>query len=115
MKSHKDRRFAVTNQDDPKGEAIVQGINLPVIRYGLNPSCDIAAEEVNFTFESLTCRIKTPKGYFSLRSKLIGHRVSGYRGGLSCVKEIVSKTPLPPTDRHDRFQKQESLHKGAER
>jgi UDP-N-acetylmuramoyl-L-alanyl-D-glutamate--2,6-diaminopimelate ligase len=72
VKSHKTKRFAVTNHDDPKGEAMVEGIGLPVIRYGLNPSCDISADEITSTFEGLTCRIKTPKGAFSIHSGLIG-------------------------------------------
>ena len=72
MKSHKSRRFAVTNQDDPRGEEIVEGINLSLIRYGLRPSCDISANRVTSTFEGLSCQIKTPKGEFSIHSKLIG-------------------------------------------
>jgi UDP-N-acetylmuramoyl-L-alanyl-D-glutamate--2,6-diaminopimelate ligase len=72
MKSRKTRRFAVTNHDDPRGEEIVEGINLPVIRYGLNPSCDISADQVTSTFEGLSCQIKTPRGEFSIHSKLIG-------------------------------------------
>jgi UDP-N-acetylmuramoyl-L-alanyl-D-glutamate--2,6-diaminopimelate ligase len=72
MMSHKDGRFAVTNQDDPKGEEIVKGINLPVIRYGLSPSSEISADRVISSFEGLSCRIRTPKGECSIRSKLIG-------------------------------------------
>src|SRR3990172_3364815 len=33
--SPKAGRFAVTNLDDPKGEAMVEGVRLPIIRYGL--------------------------------------------------------------------------------
>jgi len=72
MKSHKTRRFAVTNQDDPRGGEIVEGINLSVIRYGLGPSCDISADQVTSTFEGLSCQIKTPRGEFSIHSQLIG-------------------------------------------
>jgi len=72
MRSQKAGRFAVTNNDDPKGEEMVRGIDLPVIRYGLNPSCDVSADEIVSTFEGLSCRIKTPKGEFSIRSKLVG-------------------------------------------
>ncbi len=72
MKSHKTGRFAVTNHDDPRGEEIVEGIDLPVIRYGLSPSCDISADQMTSTFEGLSCRIKTPRGEFSIHSKLIG-------------------------------------------
>ena len=72
MRSQKARRFAVTNSDDPRGEEMVRGIDLPVIRYGLNSSCEVSADEILSTFEGLSCRIKTPKGEFSIRSKLIG-------------------------------------------
>ncbi|MFB3884415.1 MAG: UDP-N-acetylmuramoyl-L-alanyl-D-glutamate--2,6-diaminopimelate ligase [Thermodesulfobacteriota bacterium] len=72
MKSLKTRRFAVTNQDDPRGEEIVQGTDLPVFRYGLSPSCDISADQVKSTFDGLSCRVKTPRGEFFCRSKLIG-------------------------------------------
>ena len=73
MKSQKKKRFAVTNHDDPKGEEITKGIDLPVIRYGLSPSCDITANQVVSSFEGLSCQIKTPKGNFSVHSKLIGN------------------------------------------
>jgi len=71
-KSPKPRRFAVTNQDDPRGEAIVDGITVPAIRYGLASSCQVFADRVSFTFEGLSCRINTPRGAFQLHSKLIG-------------------------------------------
>ena len=72
VKSLKERRFAVTNNDDPRGEKIVEGINLPVIRYGLGSSSDITAEQVVSSFGGLSCRIKTPKGDMSVHSQLIG-------------------------------------------
>ena len=61
-KSRKPSRFAVTNQDDPRGEAIVEGITVPAIRYGLASSCQVFADRVSFTFEGLSCRINTPRG-----------------------------------------------------
>ena len=72
-KSGKERRFAVTNGDDPKGKEIVKGIDLPIIYYGMSPSCDITADQVVSSFEGLSCRILTPKGDFSVHSKLIGN------------------------------------------
>lgn len=70
--SEKPRKFAVTNRDDPRGEEIVKGVSLPVLRYGFHPSCDVSVQEVTASFEGLSCRVKTPHGEFSLRSKLIG-------------------------------------------
>jgi UDP-N-acetylmuramoyl-L-alanyl-D-glutamate--2,6-diaminopimelate ligase len=72
MKSHKMRRFAITNHDDPKGEAMVEGIDLPVLRYGLDSSCDVSADVMDSNFDGLTCQVKTPKGEFPVHSKLIG-------------------------------------------
>ncbi len=72
IKSLKQRRFAVTNHDDPRGEDVVKGIALPVIRYGLSPSCDVTADRLTSSFEGLSCRIRTPKGDLSICSKLTG-------------------------------------------
>jgi UDP-N-acetylmuramoyl-L-alanyl-D-glutamate--2,6-diaminopimelate ligase len=72
IKSRKTRRFAVTNTDDPRGEEMVKGLDLPIIRYGLNSSCDVSADKIISTFEGLSCRISTPKGEFSVSSRLIG-------------------------------------------
>jgi UDP-N-acetylmuramoyl-L-alanyl-D-glutamate--2,6-diaminopimelate ligase len=73
VKSRKERRFAVTNHDDSRGEEMIKGIDLPVLRYGLTPSCDVTADQVTSSFEGLSCRIKTPKGDFSIHSKLAGN------------------------------------------
>ena len=72
LKSQKVRKFAVTNDDDPRGAAIVQGIDVPIIRYGLNSFSAVSADQIRSTFEGLSCRIRTPKGEFSIQSKLIG-------------------------------------------
>lgn len=72
MESRKERRFAVTNRDDPRGEEMVKGVVLPVIRYGLTPPCDVTADRVTSSFEGLSCWIKTPKGDLSIQSKLTG-------------------------------------------
>lgn len=71
-RSRKERRFAVTNDDDPKGKEIVKGIDLPILHYGMSPSCDITANQVVSSFEGLSCRVRTPKGDFAVHSKLIG-------------------------------------------
>jgi UDP-N-acetylmuramoyl-L-alanyl-D-glutamate--2,6-diaminopimelate ligase len=62
----------VTNHDDPRGEEMVKGMDLPVIRYGLSPSCNVTADRVKSSFEGLSCRLKTPKGDLSIHSKLVG-------------------------------------------
>jgi len=72
IKSLKEGRFAVTNHDDPRGREMVKGIDLPIIRYGLTPSCDVTADRLTSSFEGLSCRIKTPRGDLSIHSKLTG-------------------------------------------
>jgi UDP-N-acetylmuramoyl-L-alanyl-D-glutamate--2,6-diaminopimelate ligase len=72
MQSQKQGRFAVTNADDLRGEEMVKGINLPVLRYGMGPACDVTADHMRFTFDGLSCRLKTPKGEFSVHSTLMG-------------------------------------------
>lgn len=70
--SRKAKRFAVTNGDDPRGDEIVRGIDLPILRYGLGNSFDFSAGEVALSLGGISCRIKTPAGEFLLRSALIG-------------------------------------------
>ena len=72
VKSPKPRRFAVINQDDPRGEEIVQGVNFTIYRYGMNSSCQISVHQVTSTFEGLSCRIETPKGSLIIDSQLVG-------------------------------------------
>ncbi len=70
--SRKPRRFAVTNSDDPRGEEMIRGIGLPVIRYGMGSSCEVTAVEAVFTFDGLSFRLKTPQGECPVRSSLMG-------------------------------------------
>ncbi len=70
--SSKPGKFAVTNDDDPKGKEMVRGVELPVIQYGMSPSCSITADQVTSSLEGLSCRVKTPQGVIPIRSKLIG-------------------------------------------
>lgn len=70
--SSKPGRLAVTNGDDPRGNAIVEGLALPALRYGLDPTCEVRADGLLTSFDGLRCRIETPQGAFSIESKLIG-------------------------------------------
>lgn len=72
MQSSKKKRFAVTNGDDPKGQEVVEGINLPIFKYGLDPFCDITADQISISLEGLSCQIKTPRGNFPVQSRLMG-------------------------------------------
>lgn len=72
IRSSKQGRFAVTNGDDPKGEEMVKGLNVTVIRYGAGSSFDITADNVTSSFEGLSCRVRTGQGDIRIQSKLIG-------------------------------------------
>jgi UDP-N-acetylmuramoyl-L-alanyl-D-glutamate--2,6-diaminopimelate ligase len=120
VKSRKTGRFAVTNADDPRGEEIVKGVDLPILRYGLGSSYDFSATEVSLTFEGISCRIKTPKGEFPLRSKLIGRFnlynilaavATGFGMGLplEVLKEGV-ETVEGVSGRVEKVANQKSLH-----
>lgn len=72
VKSQKPKKFAVINEDDPKGREIIDGVEVPTLRYGLHSSCEVSVDQVESTFEGLRFRLKTPKGEIFLHSKLIG-------------------------------------------
>lgn len=72
MRSSKKRRFAVTNGDDPKGKEVIEGISLPIFRYGIDSFCDITADQISSSLEGLSCRVKTRRGNFLIQSRLIG-------------------------------------------
>jgi len=72
VESQKRKKFAVINEDDPKAREIIDGVKVPTLRYGLHPSCEISADQIESTFEGLRFRLKTPKGELFLHSRLIG-------------------------------------------
>lgn len=72
MKSNKNQKFALINQDDPMSSEIVKGVNLPVIRYGIHSKCDITAQNINTSFEGLIFDVRTAQNHFTIKSKLVG-------------------------------------------
>jgi len=95
MQSQKRGRFAVTNADDPRGEEMVRGMDLPVVRYGMNPSCEVTADQIVSTFDGLSCRLKTPKGAFSVHSRLVGrHNLDNIMAAVAT--SIGMDLPLKP-------------------
>jgi UDP-N-acetylmuramoyl-L-alanyl-D-glutamate--2,6-diaminopimelate ligase len=75
--SPKPGRTAVVNADDPSGAAMVAGIELPVLTYGLSPSARVRAVEHVSSLDGIQVTVDTPHGRLRLHSALIGeHNVS---------------------------------------
>ncbi len=72
VKSQKPKKFAVINEDDPKGKEIIEGVKVPTLRYGFHPSCEVSVDQVESSFEGLRFKLHTPKGELFLNSKLVG-------------------------------------------
>lgn len=72
LKSNKKPKFAIINNDDPKSEEIIRGVNIPIIRFGVKRDCDITAKNIKTSLEDLSFIVRTPKGEFQVQSKLFG-------------------------------------------
>jgi UDP-N-acetylmuramoyl-L-alanyl-D-glutamate--2,6-diaminopimelate ligase len=71
-RSPKPRRFAVVNADDPAGAAMVEGLPLEVLRFGLGPGADVRAVEHTSGIDGIRMTVATPSARLALRSSLIG-------------------------------------------
>jgi UDP-N-acetylmuramoyl-L-alanyl-D-glutamate--2,6-diaminopimelate ligase len=63
---------AVTNVDDPSGEAMVKGTRARVIRYGIRQAADIRATGVEVTIHGTRCALAFAERVVPLRSSLTG-------------------------------------------
>jgi UDP-N-acetylmuramoyl-L-alanyl-D-glutamate--2,6-diaminopimelate ligase len=71
-RSLKPRRVAVVNADDPAGAAMVEGLPLEVLRFGLGAGADVRAVEHASGIEGIRMTVATPAGQMTVRSPLIG-------------------------------------------
>jgi UDP-N-acetylmuramoyl-L-alanyl-D-glutamate--2,6-diaminopimelate ligase len=75
--SPKPGRTAVVNADDPAGTAMVAGLDVLVLTYGLGPRALVRAVEHTSGLDGIQLTVDTPRGRLTLRSALIGeHNVS---------------------------------------
>jgi UDP-N-acetylmuramoyl-L-alanyl-D-glutamate--2,6-diaminopimelate ligase len=82
-RSPKPRRTAVVNADDPSGAAMVDGLALDVIRFGLGEGADVRAVEHASALDGIRMVVATPAGRFVLTSPLIGeHNVMNLLGAI---------------------------------
>jgi UDP-N-acetylmuramoyl-L-alanyl-D-glutamate--2,6-diaminopimelate ligase len=81
--SPKPGRTAVVNADDPAGAAMVEGLDVPVLSYGLSPTARVRAVEHTSALDGIQMTVETPRGRLTLRSALIGeHNVSNLLGAI---------------------------------
>ncbi|WP_100013093.1 UDP-N-acetylmuramoyl-L-alanyl-D-glutamate--2,6-diaminopimelate ligase [Lentibacillus sediminis] len=67
--------FNVINMDDPYGQKLVEkvrGKEPAVVTYGLNPTADIYASDIDYSFEGTTYMVNTPTGNFKAKVNLPG-------------------------------------------
>jgi UDP-N-acetylmuramoyl-L-alanyl-D-glutamate--2,6-diaminopimelate ligase len=62
---------AITNLDDPRGAAIVEGCGR-IVSYGLTRPADVMPAAWRSTLEGLTIDVRTPRGPLHVRSRLVG-------------------------------------------
>ncbi len=67
-----ERRFAVINNDDPRGKEIARLCPCSVLTYGRGPGSTITMESFQLRPSGIEARLRTPAGWLSLRSSLEG-------------------------------------------
>ena len=82
-RSRKPSRTAVVNADDPAGAAMVEGLGLGVLTFGLSSAAQVRAVEHRSTLEGIRMRVETPAGDVAIASPLIGdHNVMNLLGAV---------------------------------
>jgi UDP-N-acetylmuramoyl-L-alanyl-D-glutamate--2,6-diaminopimelate ligase len=81
--SAKPRPTAVVNADDPSSGAMVQGLGLPVVGFGLGPRAAVRAREFTSGHAGIRMAVETPAGPLELASPLVGeHNVMNLLGAV---------------------------------
>jgi UDP-N-acetylmuramoyl-L-alanyl-D-glutamate--2,6-diaminopimelate ligase len=82
--SPKPGRTAVVNADDPAGAAMVAGLDVPVLPFGLGPGARVRPVEHASALDGIRMTVDTPRGRLALRSALIGeHNVMNLLGAVA--------------------------------
>jgi UDP-N-acetylmuramyl-tripeptide synthetase len=82
--SPKPRRTAVVNADDPAGAAMVAGLDVPVLAFGLGRDARVRAVEHTSGLDGIRMTVDTPRGRLTVRSGLIGeHNVMNLLGAVA--------------------------------
>jgi UDP-N-acetylmuramoyl-L-alanyl-D-glutamate--2,6-diaminopimelate ligase len=81
--SPKAHRTAVVNTDDPSGTAMVAGLDVDVVSFGLHEGARVRAVEYTSSLDGIRMTAQTPAGRVDIRSPLIGeHNVMNLLGAL---------------------------------
>jgi UDP-N-acetylmuramoyl-L-alanyl-D-glutamate--2,6-diaminopimelate ligase len=81
--SPKPRRTAVVNADDPAGAAMVQGLGVEVLTFGLGAGARVRAVDFTSSLDGIRMTVRTPAGTVEMRSPLVGeHNVMNLLGAL---------------------------------
>jgi UDP-N-acetylmuramoyl-L-alanyl-D-glutamate--2,6-diaminopimelate ligase len=71
-RSSKPARAAVVNADDASAPAMVQGLRVPVLGFGLGAAAVVRAADYESGLEGIRMTVTTPRGRFPVVSPLIG-------------------------------------------
>ena len=75
---------AVINADDPSGSAMVEGLDLRVLTFGLGERAQVRALDWTSALDGIRMEVATPRGSLALRSPLIGeHNVMNLLGAVA--------------------------------
>ena len=92
-RSTKPSRTAVVNVDDPSGAAMVEGLGLATLTFGLSGGATVRAVEHRSAIDGIRMRVETPRGELTVTSPLIGeHNVMNLLGAIG----IGLALGLPP-------------------
>jgi len=96
--SRKDHRMAVVNADDPAGRAMVAGLDVPVLAFGLAAGADVRVVEHTSTLDGIRMTVETPAGRMAMASPLVGdHNVANLLGAVTVG--LALGMPLPDVAR----------------
>jgi UDP-N-acetylmuramoyl-L-alanyl-D-glutamate--2,6-diaminopimelate ligase len=83
-RSSKSRRTAVVNADDPAGRAMVDGLDVRVLTFGLGQQAMVRASAYESGLDGIRMTVDTPHGPLEIASPLVGqHNVMNLLGAVA--------------------------------
>ena len=77
----KPRRTAVINTDDPAGQSMIAGLDLPRFTFGFGQGADVRPQRLESAMDGIRMDVTTPRGVLQIRSSLVGeHNVMNLLG-----------------------------------